>query len=128
MSTNSAPPRHVPQYAPIKYRDTLPVLEVTLRTPSGAIVNLSGAGAVKLHIGLENRATRITKAMDIYNAALGIVRYTFVPTDWTDAPAMIVGIHSMEYEVIDSVDPTIRQTYPNLGHDYLIVTDDLGQG
>ena len=126
MST-PIPPKHVPQFVQLKYRDTEPMLEVTLKAPTGAIVNLSAVGSVQLHIGLENRSTRLTREMSIYDAANGIIRYSWQPEDWTDAPALVVGVHAMEYELIGT-DPERRQTYPNSGHDYLVVVDDLGQG
>jgi hypothetical protein len=68
---------------------------------------------------------------------LGIVRYAFVPDDFTVEPFLIPGIHRMEYEVLGSGDE--RQTYPNNDpdrepgdlqwhpYDRLIVPDDLGQ-
>jgi hypothetical protein len=68
---------------------------------------------------------------------LGIVRYSWVPDDFTIDPFLIPGIHRMEYEVLGAGDD--RQTYPNndpsrgpddphwVPYDRLIVPDDLGQ-
>ena len=123
----------------LKYRDTRPILEVALTTPAGAAVDLTAAVDIKLHIGLENQATRLERAMVVEGApTAGIVRYQWVAADWTVDPALVVGTHRIEYEVIGAGDE--RQTFPNndptnapespavVPYDRLIVFDDLGQG
>jgi len=122
----------------LKFRDTLPILEVPLLKPSGAAVDLTASTAIWLHIALENRSTRISRQMVVEGAPTnGIVRYTFVPADFTVEPFLIPGIHRMEYEVLGT--GVERQTYPNndplrspddpqwMPYDRLIVPDDLGQ-
>jgi len=122
----------------LKFRDTLPILEVPLLKPDGTAVDLTASTAIWLHVALENRSTRISREMTVEGApTLGIVRYTFVPADFTVAPFLIPGNHRMEYEVLGS--GVERQTYPNNDpdrepgdpqwhpYDRLIVPDDLGQ-
>jgi hypothetical protein len=56
--------------------------------------------------------------------AAGTLRYTWLAADWITAPALVRGLHPMEYEVIGG---TSRLTFPNDGHDTLQVVSDLGQ-
>lgn len=109
----------------LKYRDTLPTLEVTLLDPDGTAHDLSGATSAKIHIRLSS-GTTATKSATIYNPSGGVLRYTFLATDWTDLTVpLIVGTHRMEYEVLGP--STARLTWPNDGYDTLRITDDLGQ-
>ena len=103
----------------IKRNDTLPILDVSLLTPSGAAYDLTTATGVRLVIRLVS-GTTITKAMTIpAPATAGLVRYTWVPSDWNDIPA---GAHKMVYEVTL---PAGVQTFPTSGYDNLMVQEDL---
>lgn len=106
----------------LKYRDTRPILEVTLLDTDSAAHDLTGVDSVSLHIRLVD-GTEITKAMTVYDATGGIVRYTWLAADWTSDPVLTTGVHAMEYEVIAG---TARLTFPNNGNDQLIVADDIG--
>ncbi len=110
----------------LKKLDILPILEVALKTPTGAAVDLTAATGVKLHISLGGLDTVLTRNMTVFGSPTnGVVRYQWVTTDW-NAGALIIGSHRMEYEVLGAA--SARQTYPNGGYDTLIVLQDLGQG
>jgi hypothetical protein len=110
----------------LKLRDTLPTIEITLLDPDGTVHDLTGATGAKLHIRLSN-GTTATKSATIYNPSGGVIRYTFLSTDWTDLTApLIAGTHRMEVEVTGP--GAGRLTWPNDGYDALRIVDDLGQG
>jgi len=116
----------------LKYRDVLPVLEVTLHKPDDTVYDLTGAISVTLHIRLSDGATTISRAMTIYDRPGGVVRYAWTAADWT---ALTVGPslplspkvneHRMEYEVVGP--GAARLTFPNYAYDTLRVIGDLGQ-
>lgn len=125
----------------LKHRDTRPILEAALEEPDpdnpGALraVDLSAASSVMLHVMLAD-GTVVSRAMVVVApASSGIVRYTWLPTDWDAGnlvptpeipPALGEHEHRMEYEVIGAFG--VRQTYPNDGWDTLRIYEDLGQG
>jgi hypothetical protein len=127
----------------LKYRDTLPALQVVLKNPDGTVHNLTGSTAWKLHVWL-NDGTKLTRGMTKIGADIdGTLRYTWAATDWdagTGGPPFTAGglilgpdlplapgirEHWMEYEVIGG---TSRLTFPNGGYDTLRVYTDIGQG
>jgi hypothetical protein len=111
----------------IKYRDTRPVLEVALKNPDGSAHDLTGTTAWKLHIRLSS-STVMTR--DLVKQGLdtaGVLRYTWVSTDWNAGSLPSVPAHSvkefpMEYEVLAG---TVRLTFPNDGYDTLQIRGDL---
>lgn len=113
----------------LKYRDTRPILRVRLRNYDGQPHDLTGALNVALHIRLKGTTTVLSRDMDIVNATEGIVSYEWLVTDWTPAqqgdPALVPGVHDMEYEVTALNDA--RGTFPNNQHDKLSIYEDLGQ-
>ncbi len=125
----------------LKYRDTLPILEVVLKNPDGSVFNLTGSTDWKLHIWLNDGTgtTKLIRTMTKFGAdAGGTLRYQWITTDWdVYASAGAVGglsltgawdveEHRMEYEVIGA--GGARLTFPNGGHDTLRITRDIGQG
>jgi hypothetical protein len=109
----------------LKKRDCMPILEVALLNPDGTAYDLTGASGVQLYISLQGSGTLVTKDMAVFGpAANGVVRYQWLPTDWTDTPALTVGQHRMEVEVNTS-DGVL--TWPNDSYDMLVITPDLGQ-
>lgn len=106
----------------LKYRDTRPALVATLLDSGNAAHDLTGADSVSLHIRLAD-GTVITKSMTVSDATAGQATYTWLDADWTGSPALAVGTHDMEYEVVDG---TSRLTFPNNANDKLVITRDLG--
>jgi hypothetical protein len=111
----------------LKYRDTLPILEVTLLNPDGTVHDLTGATAYWLHIRLAS-GSLISRAMTLHGPAdEGTLRYQWLATDWTDAVTpLVVGQHTMEYEMLGPAGA--RLTWPNNGYDELRILKDIGQG
>jgi hypothetical protein len=138
----------------LKYRDTRPVLEVTLYDPApegsapatlGPVHDLTGSSAWYLHVYLSD-GTVVTRPLTKVGAdAAGTLRYVWVAADWDVAnPAghLIVSPalpllrgtreHRMEYEVLGPGDE--RLTFPNGGastsevYDVLRIWQDIGQG
>lgn len=129
----------------LKYRDTLPVLEVVLKNPDDTVFNLTGTTSWKLHVWLSTdvtKATPLIRDMTKFGAdANGTLRYQWVAADWgayASAGAvggLVVGPtlplipgqveHRMEYEVLAA---TVRITFPNGGYDTLRILTDIGQG
>ena len=118
----------------LKYRDTGPILEVSLKNPDETPFDLSGATAQKLHILLNDNATVLTRNMTVHGPPTdGVLRYTWIVTDW-DAGQLIAGPtpplkptdreHRMEYEVQFGA---TRLTFPNDGYHTLRVIADIGQ-
>jgi hypothetical protein len=107
----------------LKYRDTLPVLSVTLTGTDGLPFNLTGY-TVKLHISLES-GTVLTRTMTVATPASGVAEYAWAAADWTAPGGLVVGVHQMEYEAVNG---TARITFPNNGNDALLIVSDLGQG
>jgi hypothetical protein len=110
----------------LKRGDTRPILEVALKNPDGSAHDLTGSTAWKLHIRVNGTVfTRdmIKQGLD----TAGVLRYLWVDADWVaglPAPASPHGKAElqMEYEVIGG---TSRMTFPNGGHDTLIIVGDL---
>lgn len=110
----------------LKENDTLPVLEVTLKNPDTTVRDLTGVTGVKLHVRLD--AGTFTRDMVVDpTPTTGKARYTWAAADWSGTPALVVGRHRMEYEVIAGA---ARQTFPNFidDEDILVISDDIGQG
>jgi len=110
----------------LKYRDTMPILEVVLLNPDKTVHDLTGATSYKLHVRLRDGGT-ITRTMTLQGlATAGTLRYQWLAADWTDITTpLVVGQHRMEYEVLGP--GAARLTWPNDGYDELRVVDDLGQ-
>lgn len=117
----------------LKRGDTLPILEVELVNPDGTPHDVTGKD-VKLHIHLsdgQSYGTKLERDMTIANAAGGVVRYAWQPSDW-DAGGLKVGPlppltrgdveHRMEYEAISGSD---RITFPSAGFDTLRIFPDV---
>lgn len=132
----------------LKFRDTRPILEVSLLNPDLSAFDLTGATGWKLHIRLSDGTTKLVRNLTVQGAAtLGILRYTWIATDWNvastpdaDSSYTIGGLvlsptlpltagqleHRMEYEIIGPA--SARQTFPNDGYDILRIVSDIGQG
>jgi hypothetical protein len=128
----------------LKYRDTLPIMEVELieldpdNPGEMQAHDLTGSTAWKLHVWLSD-GTVFTRDMVVTgDPTLGVLRYTFVASDWDTTNVngfLTVGPtlpmlpsereHRMEYEVIGS--GGTRLTFPNDGYDILRVVLDIGQ-
>jgi hypothetical protein len=137
----------------LKFRDTLPPLDVILRKPDRTIFALDGSTGYKLHILLSD-GTKLTRTMTkIGTDAEGHLRYSWVSTDWDAGSSpdaggaftvggLIVGPelplakgqreHRMEYEVLAAA--SARLTFPNGGvnaeeaYHVLRIWSDIGQG
>jgi hypothetical protein len=111
----------------LKYRDVMPILEVTLLNPDKTVHDLTGSTSYKLHIWLRDGG-KLTRTMTLYGlATAGTLRYQWLATDWTDAVApLVVGQNRMEYEVLGP--GAARLTWPNDGYDELRIVSDVGQG
>lgn len=134
----------------LKYRDTRPILLVYLLNPDGTAVDLTGT-TVKLFITLSGGTKLIRNMVVDDTPTTGIVRYTWLATDWDEASGttvdgafpvgglvvgpgtvkpdgFVLGVgeveHRMEYEVVNG---TLRLTFPNDGYDTLRVVADMGQ-
>lgn len=122
----------------LKYRDTRPTLEVTLKDPDGSVHDLTGATDFYLHVRLTD-GTVVTRTMQLVGPpTAGTLSYAWVAADWdvsNPAGHLIVGPtlpppkgtfeHRMEYEVVGG---TSRLTFPSEDYDVLRVWDDIGQG
>lgn len=111
----------------LKARDTLPVLEVALKNPDGTAHDLTGADAVWLHIRIKGTGTVVSREMTVDDDLGGVVSYAWEAADWDDLPQPTYpnqAEHRMEYEVMAG---TSRLTFPNAGHDYLVITPDIGE-
>ena len=111
----------------LKKRDTLPILEVVLlddKDDPTSVHDLTGATA-SLHVRLPDGSV-FTRTMGVDGVpTTGIVRYTFLATDWTGgAPVLTSGMHPMEVEVLVGAG---RQSFPSDGDDRLIIPSDIGQ-
>ena len=134
---------------PLKYRDTLPILEVHLYNPvenagdTPEAHDLTGAD-VHLHVLLTD-GTVFHREMEIYGDPTGgVARYAWQPEDWDEenedgflivSPDWTVAgasWHRMEYEVVGT-GAGERLTFPNGGaaptrvYDELRIAQDLGQ-
>lgn len=123
----------------LKYRDTRPVLEVTLLQPKeeetdpDVVYDLTGSQSVTLHIWLSDE-TKLTRPMIIDpDPETGKASYTWVDADWTElvvSPDLPLrpGVyeHRMEYEVLGP-GGVGRLTFPNDGYDTLRIKVDIGQ-
>jgi len=120
----------------LKFRDTLPVLDVILKNPNGTVHNLTGATGFKLHVRLNN-GTIFTRTMTkIGTDAEGHLQYAWAAADWDTPTGLIVSPivpllpteveHTMEYEVTGS--GGARLTFPNDSYDTLRILADIGQG
>ena len=111
----------------LKYRDTRPILEVALKNPDGTPHDLTGSTAWKLHIRV-SAALTLTRDLVKFGAdGDGVLRYTWVATDWDTGNLPIVSSTSlkvlpMEYEIFGG---TQRMTFPNSGYDRLEIRGDL---
>jgi len=132
----------------LKYRDTLPILEVVLKNPDGTAHDLTGSTAWRLHILLSDGSKLMRDMVKQAPDASGTLRYTWVAGDWDPvsgggvAGGLVVGPtiplapgvheHRMEYEVLGA--GGARLTFPNGGtsageaYDVLRVWQDIGQG
>ena len=111
----------------LKYRDTRPVLEVALKNPDGTPHDLTGTTDWKLHIRVSASLTLTRDLVKFGADADGVLRYTWVATDWDAGNLPTVTPHglkalSMEYEVLGG---TQRMTFPNADYDRLEIRGDL---
>lgn len=111
----------------LKDKDTRPILQVALKNPDGTAHNVNASdNEVWLHIKLKGTTTVLSRQMEIETPSGGnVVRYEPDESDWADPNPLVVGEHPMEYEVLGPAGA--RLTFPNAGHDTLVITDDLGQ-
>jgi len=129
----------------LKYRDTMPILEVVLHDPApigspvgtlGPVHDLTGSTAWKLHIRRPDGVI-ITRSMTKVGLdAAGTLSYAWLSTDWDAVTGLVCGPaiplapsaveHTMEYEVLGPA--TARLTFPNGGWDVLRIISDIGQG
>jgi hypothetical protein len=112
----------------LKNRDTRPTIVVTLRNPDDTAYDLTGVTSVTLHIQLPGSSTVLSRAMVVDgDPTSGIARYTWLAKDWTGSPALALGDHKIEVEVVGP--GTVRATFPNNDiYPYVLrVRNDLGQ-
>jgi len=113
----------------LKYRDTRPVLTMTLYDADGEVYDLTGADAVWLHVRLEDGGVfsrQMTSPLD----DTGVCSYTWLSTDWTSDPALYPGTHRVEVEVLGP--GAVRASFPNRDdsaevRNYLVIGGDAGQ-
>ncbi len=112
----------------LKEGDTLPILEVALKDPDGTAHDLTGSTGWKLHVRLAGGGGAVvTRNMVKQGPDVdGVLRYSWAAADWSSTPALVVGQHRMEYEVLGP--GAARLTFPNDGWDELRIVEDLGQG
>lgn len=110
----------------LKRNDTRPVIKAQLLNPDGTANDLAGATKVWLHVKITGAAAAFSREMTVVDSDNGIVSYTVVSGDWSSTPALKVGEHECEYEVLGSSDA--RGTFPNNENDSLIITQDIADG
>ena len=125
----------------LKYRDTLPILDVVLYPPGqevgGTPQDLTGTTGWKLHITCPDGKKLIRSMTKVGPDIDGKLRYAWLATDWDAASAadgagqytvggLVVGNLSMEYEVLGA--GSARLTFPNDSEHRLSIRQDLGQG
>jgi len=114
----------------LKYRDTRPILVMTLKNPDLTVYDLTGATSATMHVRLHDGGI-FTRLMTIDGTpTTGIVRYTWLATDWTTGiPVLEPGDHRIEVEVIGPT--TARATFPNRDtpelRNTLSIGSDMGQ-
>lgn len=101
----------------IKQNDTSPALLATLKDFEGDAINLTGA-SVLFHMKDLNGTMKISQAMTITNATLGLVRY-----DWQAGDTDTVGTYYVEFQVTYS-DSSV-ETFPNNGNKVVSVVREL---
>ena len=101
----------------IKQNDTSPALLATLKDFSGDAINLTGA-SVLFHMKDLSGTVKISQAMTITNATLGLVRY-----DWQVGDTDTVGTYYVEFQVTYS-DGSV-ETFPNNGNKVVSVVKEL---
>jgi len=142
----------------LKYRDTRPILQVTLHDPAdeddppgtlGPVHDLAGSTSWKLHIRLSD-GTRLIRDMNKEGLdSAGTLSYTWVAEDW-GAESGGTGVDGDPYTVgglvagptlplaVGEVEHTMeyevigpgdeRVTFPNGEEDVLRIRADIGQG
>lgn len=108
----------------LKRGDTARSIQVTLRDPDDAAVNLSSASGVKFIMRLKSArgsaTPKVAAPAVVVTAASGIVRY-----DWTAADVDTPGTYYAEWEVTwPSSKP---DTYPSNGYNEIIIQQDLNE-
>lgn len=123
----------------LKFRDTLPILEVTCRDKDGNGYDLTGK-TLYLNVTLNDGSTfqRVMTNDPDQTTNPGKATYAWTALDWdtNESDFLIAGPelplspdeseHEMEYEAVGAGGD--RQTFPNWGHDILRISPDLGQG
>jgi len=107
----------------LKYRDTLPILQVVLKNPDGTVHDLTGSTAWKLHVKLEDGTVFTRDMVKVGVDTAGTLKYAWAAADWI--AGLVVGRHRMEYEVLGG--GASRLTFPNDTDHVLRVTRDIGQ-
>lgn len=101
----------------IKQSDTSPSLQATLKDANGNPVNLNGC-TIRFHMKSLSGAVVVDQLMTIVNAAGGVVRYNWQPSDTDEA-----GTYYAEFEVTYS-DLSI-ETFPNTDNIAIVITPEL---
>lgn len=112
----------------LKRGDTLAPFSTVLRNPDKSVHDLTGATKAFLHVTLADGSGVFSVECSLPTVrTTGRVTYPWAPTDWTTAdPPLVAGEHDCEVEVIGS--GGARLTFPNKGHDRLVIDDDIGDG
>lgn len=116
-------------YHYLKFRDTRPRILATLKDTDDTVYDLTGALEAWLHVHLGDGDV-FSREMDIdADPTTGKVSYVWEATDWTSDPALQVGEHRIEYEVLGPGD--VRATFPNRDlpefRHILVIGEDIGQ-
>ncbi len=102
----------------IKRGDTLPFIEATLRSESGAPVNLTAASVLFKMKKPGSNAVLISRACTITDAANGVVRFI-----WQAGDTDTIGNYSAEFEAT-FFDGSV-ETFPNDGYVTVRVVGDI---
>jgi len=112
----------------LKFRDTRPGIVATLYDADGSVYNLTGVDVVWLHVHIQGQIFTRQMTVDA-SPTTGRVTYLWQASDWTSNPALMVGVHRIEYEVLGP--GVVRATFPNrnqVGYQHVLeVGADIGQ-
>jgi len=101
----------------LKQNDTEPSIQGLLLTEDGEPVDVSLA-TVRFHMRDATGTVVIDEAATIINGAAGIVEYA-----WTASDTQTAGIFEAEFEV--TYEDGGIETFPNVGYEEIIITDDI---
>ena len=101
----------------MKTGDTSPIVTATFKDADLNPVNITGS-TVRIHVVSLSGTTLIDEAMTVTSGPNGVAEY-----EWQAGDTDTAGTYKVEFEVTYS-DNTV-ETFPNTGHEMLIIKDDL---